>query len=63
MKPKFLLLPAIALLIVIGWIRSERAEISKLERKSNLLKQSLTEHFAGQDGSSAQAQSRDPFGD
>ena len=63
MKPKFLLLPAIALLIAIGWIRSGRAEISKLERESVLLKQSLAEHFAGQDGSSAQAQSRDPFGD
>ena len=63
MKPKFLLLPAIALLIAIGWIQSGRAEISKLERESNLLKQSLAERFAGQDGSSALAQSRDPLGD
>ena len=45
MKPKFLLLPAIALLIVIGWIRSGRAEISKLERESVLLKQSLSSPY------------------
>ena len=63
MKPKFLLLPAIALLIAIGWIRSGRAEISKLERESVLLKQSLAEHLAGQDESSAQAQSKDEIVD
>ena len=63
MKPKFLLLPAIALLIAIGWIRSGRAEISKLERESVLLKQSLAEHLAGQDGSSAQAQSKEEIVD